>query len=333
VQIKRALDKIPGGMLIIPLLIGSIIRTISPTLPNNTLLKNSFTGGLMFGTVALLGAFYVCLGSTIQLRSAGNIMKKGVSLLLGKILVAALMVLLIKWLVPDQNHMFLGLSALAVAAALSDTNGTLYMTLMSQFGKKEDVASYSIMSMESGPFFTMLILGISGLASFPLQAFVYSLIPLVIGVILGNLDNEMRAYLSQGINVLIPFLALTIGFSIDFKNVILAGAGGIVLGLAVIVITGIVLIALDKLTGGNGVAGVAAASTAGNAALVPVTVAAAYAGYHEVAATATIQVATAVIITVILIPFLTAWYARMIERKKVQQPVTQTREESNLANM
>jgi 2-keto-3-deoxygluconate permease len=181
---------------------------------------------------------------------------------------------------------------------------------LGQLGKKvEDVAAYSIMSLESGPFFTMTILGVAGLASFPLAAFLFAILPLIIGLILGNLDEEMREFLSKGQGVLIPMFALALGFGINLVTVVHAGVSGLALGLAVVVITGAVLISLDRLTGGTGLAGIAAASTAGNAAAVPVAVAAAYAGYGSVAATATVQVAAAVAVTAILVPIITVWYA------------------------
>jgi len=314
--IKRMIDKVPGGMMIIPLLIGAVLRTIFPHLADNTVFKGSFTGGLMTSASALLAAFYICLGATIEFKAAGYILKKGVSLWLGKILLAAIIGLVIKALVPDQNHMFLGLSALAIVAAFSDTNGGLYMALMGQFGKRaEDVAAYSIMSLESGPFFTMLILGVAGLATFPAMGFVYAILPLIIGMILGNLDKDMRKFLSQGQSVLIPMFALALGFGINLKNVVSAGISGLLLGLAVVVITGIVLVLLDRLTGGTGLGGIAAASTAGNAAAVPIAVAALYAGYKGIAATATVQVAAAVIVTSILVPILTAWFSKRDERR------------------
>jgi len=319
-HIKRTIDKVPGGMMIIPLLIGAIIRTIFPHLVANPVFKGSFTGGLMMSASALLAAFYICLGSTIEFKAAGYILKKGVSLWVGKILVAAIIGLSIKELVPDQNHMILGLSALAIIAAFSDTNGGLYMALMGQFGKRaEDVAAYSIMSLESGPFFTMLILGIAGLAAFPAMAFVYAILPLVIGMILGNLDIDMRKFLSQGQSVLIPLFALALGFGINLKDVASAGLAGVILGIAVVIITGIVLVLLDRLTGGTGLGGIAAASTAGNAAAVPVAVAALYTGYKGIAETATVQVAAAVIVTSILVPILTAWYSKRDERKLAAQ--------------
>lgn len=324
-RLKRSIDRIPGGMMILPLLLGAVIRTIFPNLPDNTVFKSSFTGGLLTSAGALLAAFYICLGSTIEFRAAGYILKKGVALWAGKILLAVLIGLLIKAVAPDQNHMFLGLSALAIVAAFSDTNGGLYMALMGQFGKRaEDVAAYSIMSLESGPFFTMMILGVAGLASFPVMSFVYAILPLIVGMILGNLDIDMRKFLSQAQSVLIPMFALALGFGINLADVVSAGASGLLLGLAVVVITGIVLVLLDKLTGGTGLGGMAAASTAGNAAAVPVAVAAVYAGYKGIAATATVQVAAAVIVTSILVPILTAWYSKRDERREAAKTTIRT---------
>jgi 2-keto-3-deoxygluconate permease len=316
-RIKAAIDKVPGGMMLIPLLIGALIRTFLPGIFELPEFKSSFTGGLLTGTSALLAAFYICLGSTIRFQATGYILKKGVSLWAGKIGTTFLIAFLIKAIFPDQNHLFLGLSALAIIAAFSDTNGGLYMALMGQLGKKaEDVAAYSIMSLESGPFFTMLILGVAGLASFPLLAFVFAILPLLLGMILGNLDEKMREFLSKGQDVIIPLFSLAIGAGINLTNVVKAGFSGVILGVAVVVVTGLVLFTIDRITGGNGVAGMAASSTAGNAAAVPMAVAAVYTGYSEIAATATLQVTAAVIVTAIFTPLLTTWYAKRVEQRK-----------------
>lgn len=316
-RIKETIDKIPGGMMLIPLLIGALIRTFLPGIFEMPEFKSSFTGGLLTGTSALLAAFYICLGSTIQFKATGYILKKGVSLWVGKIGTTFIIALLIKAIFPDQNNIFLGLSALAIVAAFSDTNGGLYMALMGQLGKKaEDVAAYSIMSLESGPFFTMLILGVAGLASFPILAFVFAILPLVIGMILGNIDQKMREFLSKAQDVIIPLFSLAIGAGINLTNVVKAGSSGVILGLGVVVITGVVLFAIDHLTGGDGVAGIAASSTAGNASAVPMAVAAVYTGYSEIAATATLQVTAAVIVTAILTPILTTWFAKRAAARK-----------------
>ncbi|GIO63188.1 2-keto-3-deoxygluconate permease [Paenibacillus cineris] len=318
-KIKAAIDKVPGGMMLIPLLIGALIRTFFPQVFDMPEFKSSFTGGLLTGTSALLAAFYICLGSTIRFQATGYILKKGVSLWVGKIGTTFLIALLIKAIFPDQNNLFLGLSALAIIAAFSDTNGGLYMALMGQLGKKkEDVAAYSIMSLESGPFFTMLILGVAGLASFPIMAFVFAILPLLLGMILGNLDEKMREFLSKGQDVIIPLFSLAIGAGINLTNVVKAGFSGVILGIGVVVITGIVLFLIDRLTGGDGVAGIAASSTAGNASAVPMAVAAVYSGYSSIAADATLQVTACVIVTAILTPLLTTWFARRAQRRSSQ---------------
>jgi 2-keto-3-deoxygluconate permease len=84
----------------------------------------------------------------------------------------------------------------------------------------------------------------------------------------------------------------------------------------VVVVTGLVLFIIDRITGGDGVAGIAASSTAGNAAAVPMAVAAVYTGYSEIAATATLQVTAAVIVTAIFTPLITTWFAKRVEQRK-----------------
>nr|WP_235427106.1 2-keto-3-deoxygluconate permease [Cohnella kolymensis] len=150
------------------------------------------------------------------------------------------------------------------------------------------------------------------MASFPLLAFIFSILPLIIGMILGNLDEDMREFLGRGVDVLIPFFALAIGAGINLTNVLQAGLSGIVLGVLVVIVTGVVLFFLDRLTGGKGVAGVAASSTAGNAAAVPVAVAALYPAYQEIASLATLQVTAAVIVTAVLTPIVTAWVYKRV---------------------
>jgi 2-keto-3-deoxygluconate permease len=81
-------------------------------------------------------------------------------------------------------------------------------------------------------------------------------------MLIGNLDREMREFLRRGMPVLIPFVAFALGASLDLAKVWQAGLLGVGLGLAVVVMIGIPLFLADRLTGGTGVAGVAASSTA-----------------------------------------------------------------------
>lgn len=55
--------------------------------------------------------------------------------------------------------MFAGLSVLALVSAMDMTNGGLYASLMNQYGTKEESGAFVLMSLESGPLMTMVILG------------------------------------------------------------------------------------------------------------------------------------------------------------------------------
>ena len=165
------------------------------------------------------------------------------------------------------------------------------------------------MSLESGPFLTMVTLGMAGLAAFPWQAMLGAILPLLIGMAMGNLDREMRGFLGKIAPGLIPFFAFGLGASLDLSKVWSAGLLGVGVGVAVVAVTGIALFFVDCLTGGTGVAGVAAASTAGNAAAVPAIIAAANPVYADAAQSATILVAAAVVITAVMVPLVTAFVA------------------------
>lgn len=309
IAIKRSIERVPGGMMVVPLLVGCLINSFTPETPK---FFGSFTGALFSGALTILAVFYVCMGATIDFATTPYILKKGGALLGTKILCGIIVGLVLGRLLgekPIEAGFFAGLSTLAVVVAINDTNGGLYMALMGQYGKPRDVGAYSVMSLESGPFLTMVTLGVAGLSAFPWQTLVGAIIPLVLGMLLGNLDREMREFLGRAVPVLIPFFAFALGSGINLKTVVTTGLLGVILGLFVVVFSGILLFTTDKLTGGNGVAGLSAASTAGNAAAVPALVAAANPAYLEASKYATLLVAASVVVTSLLVPVITAWWA------------------------
>lgn len=310
VEIKQSIEKVPGGMMVVPLLLGSLITTFFPGTPN---FFGSFTGALFTGALPILAVFYVCMGASIDLKATPYILKKGGTLFATKIVAGVFFGIVLGRILgeaPISGGLFAGLSTLAVVAAVNDTNGGLYMALMGQYGKPRDVGAYTIMSLESGPFLTMVTLGVAGLSAFPWQTLVGSILPLAFGMVLGNLDRNMRDFLGRAVPVMIPFFAFALGAGLDLQKVWQAGLLGLGMGVAVVVVTGFLLFFADRATGGTGVAGVAAASTAGNAAAVPAIVAASNPIYADAAKSATILVAACVVVTAILVPFATAWTAK-----------------------
>jgi 2-keto-3-deoxygluconate permease len=310
-HIKKTIDKIPGGLMICPLLLGTVINTFFPTF-GKTL--GSYTFAMMTGALPIIAVFFFCLGATIDVKMTPYILKKGAALLATKWICGVVACLIVSHFIPTdavvKAGFFTGLSVLAVVCSINDTNGGLYMALLGQYGRYEDAAAYSVMCIEGGPFLTMLTLGLTGLAAFPLTSFVGTILPLMLGVLLGNLDPDMRTFLTPGATLLIPFFAFTLGNALSLKMVFQSGLLGICLGVAVVVFTGTFLILSDRLTGGTGVCGVAAAATAGVSASVPISIAAINKSFVPLVPSATALTATSILVTALLVPLVTSWYAK-----------------------
>ncbi|MDR5816265.1 2-keto-3-deoxygluconate permease [Caballeronia sp. LZ033] len=326
IHIKRAVERVPGGMMIVPLLIGSLIATFAPGMPK---FFGSFTNALFTGSLPILAVFYVCMGAGIDVKATPYLLRKGGALFATKVGTAIVAGIVLGHFLGEQpvsSGLFAGISTLAVVAAMNDTNGGLYMALMGQYGRSEDVGAYTIMSLESGPFLTMVTRGVAGRSACPWPTLVGSSLPLAVGMLLGNLDREMRAFLGRAVPVMIPFFALALGASLDLHKVWQAGLLGIGLGFAVVIVTGIPLYFADRLSGGTGVAGAAAANTAGNAAAVPALIAAANPVYNEAAKSATLLVAACVVVTAIVSPILTASIAKRANARDQARATAKTRE-------
>ncbi len=306
--------------MVVPLLCGAILTTIAP---GTATFFGSFTGALFTGAIPLIAVFFVCIGSTISLHALPKMIRRGGAFLAVKVglgVAAGFALGRVIGFLPIQGGWLAGVSTLAVVAAFNDTNGGLYMALMEYFGRPEDAGAYCIMAIESGPFFTMITLGVAGLASFPWQTLVGAILPLFIGMALGNLDDEMRDFVGKAAPALVPFFAFALGSGLNLAHIWSAGLIGFLLGIAVIAVSGFFLVVADRLTGGTGVAGMAAATTAGNATAVPALVAAADHKYAPAAAPATALVAACVVVTAFLAPFLTAWIDRRARAAKSPPP-------------
>ena len=312
-KIKDSIDRIPGGLMLVPLLLGAMCKTFAPDAPAYF---KGFTQGLMTGVVPILAVWFFCMGASIKLSSTGTVLRKSGTIVITKFVTAWVITMIAALFLPPegiQTGIFAGLSVLAVVCAMDMTNGGLYASLMQSYGTKEEAGAFVLTSIESGPLMSMIILGSSGVAHFEPQIFVGAVLPFIVGFALGNLDPKLRALFAPGSVLMIPFFAFSLGNTIDLATLLSPLAGlGIVLALAVIVLTGIPLILADKYVGGgNGTAGLAASSTAGAAAANPLAIAAVAPQFAPAVPTATVLVAICIIVTSIVVPIITGlWYRK-----------------------
>lgn len=318
-KIMKTMERIPGGLMLVPLFLGAIINTFAPS---SAEYFGSFTGGLMTGTIPILAVWFFCMGAGIQLKSTGTILRKSGTLVITKIAVAWVVAIIAAQFLPEggiQTGLFAGFSVLTLVAAMDMTNGGLYASIMQQYGSKEEAGAFVLMSLESGPLMTMIILGSTGLAAFEPQVFVGAVLPFLVGFLLGNLDGDLRAFFSRATQTMIPFFGFALGNSIDLGVILETGLAGIILGVLVIIVTGIPLMIADKyIGGGNGTAGIAASSTAGAAVANPMIIATMIPEFMPIAEAATALVAASVVVTSILVPILTAFWAQHMKKKEKQ---------------
>src|ERR1700758_456259 len=309
-RIYKTINKGPGGLMVVPLFTGMIINTFFPHL----LKIGGFTQALSdVGYPTILGMYLFTVGTKMTVRTAPRMLKRGFGIMAAKVGMATLIAVSVGKFFDGS---IIGLSTLAVMVAMSDTNGGMFMALTSVMGDKEDAGTYVPQSIETGPFLTMVILVGAGLANIPWLTIVSVIAPIAAGAVFGNLDEDLRDFFGSHEPIIVPFMAFTLGQTINLSAVITAGVPGILLGVFVLVITGAVCIAADRLLGGSGIAGAAASSTAGNSATVPQAVALADHSFAPVADAATLQVAASVIVTAVLTPLLTSWWSRRVAERR-----------------
>lgn len=314
IPIKKTLDKIPGGMMVVPLFLGVLVNTFFPEF----LKIGGFTTALFSAKASstILACFMFLIGSQIHFKLAPKALKKGVLLITGKFIVGAGIGIFVGKVFGPAG--VLGLSPLAILAALTNCNGGLYASLASQYGDETDVGAYALLSLKDGPFFTLVALGASGLAQVPIKSLVAVLIPIIIGMILGNIDSDMRAFLGSSKLLLIPFFSFPLGAGMDLTTIIKAGGPGILLGI-IASLTGIGAFILLKLFKEEPIIGLATGSTAGNAVATPAAVAAIDPTVAVIAATATAQVAAACVVSAIVCPFIVSYAFKVLRKNKLKK--------------
>ncbi len=338
VNILKNIEKVPGGLMVVPLLFGALLNTIDqmhlPFIMNflKSIGVSAFKPGIYeffriggftealfkVGTLTLIALFLFLAGSQMNMRVGGIAMKKGILLTASKYFVGLGVGMLWGKLSGDVYNGFLGLSVMAIIAAMTNGNGGMYAALTAKFGTRSDIGAVAVLSLNDGPFFTLMALGMLG-SNFPIIAFIAVLLPIAIGMLLGNLDHDLHEWFKKGEQLPIPFMAFSLGTGMNmgtFFNPTVVVAG-LVLGLMTLILTGGIGMLVFRLSGEKSqIAPWAEASTAGNAVGTPAAIAAAAAvaagsgmmsageakAFADIAGIASLQISISTMSTAVLTP-------------------------------
>lgn len=303
--------KFPGGMMVIPLVIGCLVNTFIP----QVLQIGGFTTALFKGGQAtLVGLFIFCSGATISFKEVGLPLYKGIILTVLKFAFGFAVGALLNMFFGPAG--ILGLTPFAVIGALTNSNGAIYTALAKEFGDETDMGAIAVLSLNDGPFLTMIAMGASGLADIPVIDIVAAIVPLIVGMILGNLDSEFRTLLSNGLNMVLPVNGFVFGANMSLFTIINAGVPGLIMGLLCVFFTGVCVYWVYSIIRKKpDPMGMAVGTVAGNAVATPAAVAMADTSLQPYVEAATAQTAAAMVITALLTPVMTGFFAKRAAKK------------------
>ena len=174
-QKKFKVPRIPGDIMIYPMIVGLLLNTFCPQVFE---VGGFFTAACRGGSNTIVAAILLFVGAGISFKSTPGAIKTGIVVLIPKLVVAAALGLGVAYFFNDN---FLGLSSVSIIGGITFCNMALYTGIMGEFGDESEQGAVGILFFTAGPAVTMIILGVSGLANIPVGTIIGSILPLVIG--------------------------------------------------------------------------------------------------------------------------------------------------------
>lgn len=297
----KLMKSFPGGTLLIPMLLSAIINTFFPRLFYiGGLTQALFTGNsLNF----ILGAAVFISGCSLNLSTINDVIKRyGILLLARLILTVIFGILFVKFF---GIAGFLGLSSVAFISTLTSMNPTLFLAIMSDKGDAVDKASFSLIALFSSPVIPIFIYNLTSPTDINYMPMISIVIPLILGIIIGNCDKEFAKYLSTGMDFIIVMLGWSVGASINLLDAFSAGLSGIMMVILYYLLTTLPLLLIEKyILKRSGVSSIALSTIAGLSASIPLLLGHSHPEVQLYASRSAAITTLGVVITAVLAPIL-----------------------------
>ncbi len=303
-DILGKVNKVPGGIMIVPMFITAVLNTFVPgVLRIGGPTSGAFSGA---GTMAFIGALLFTAGSQGRYSDLRAICSRGGILVVVRLAVAfAGSWLTIKFFGLDG---FCGASAMAVTVALSNPNPGVYAGLMQSYGDNVDKAAMGVINLIAVPATPLVILGIADGTGFDYMSAISTFIPFALGMILANADEKIRKMFSTATPIILIFVGACLGSSVNLKAILNVGLAEIVIIAILLFIFLPTMVATDRfILRRPGYASVAATCLGGLSVVAPTVIGERLPQYQPYVESATAQLAVVLVFSLIVFPYITKW--------------------------
>lgn len=271
-----------------------------PTLLQDSGMLEGFLGGRNIGFMIAFLTF--AAGLNIDIKGLVNILKyQGILILIKLILAFIVSILYIRFF---GEGGILGVSAIALVTILVSTNPALYVSLAGQYGTQEDVVAFALTSAIVIPATPMLVYAMAGGGSIDWGSIISTIIPLLVGIAIGNLDPDFKVLFKDAVQMMLPILGWNLGQGINIIEGLQSGLSGILLLIVFYVLMSILVIVDRFVFKKSGAIGMSLNSVAGSSSSFPAIIAASYPSVAPYVASATAQLVTGAILSLIFTPIL-----------------------------
>lgn len=305
----KFMKKIPGGLLLIPMLISAVFATFCPNL--------FYIGGLTEALFTKKGINYIvalitfCSATSLDFKSLAKVLKKqGLMLLVKIILCMAFSLLFFKFF--GETGVW-GISLLSFVCVLASLNPSLYIALTKDYATKTDESAFGLLGLLCLPVFPIIIYSVAQSQAIDFSPIISTLIPLILGILIANFDKDFASIFKGSTTMLTPFMGWSFGTGINLIESFKSGLQGLVLVVIFYVIIALPIFLFEvKILKSSGVSALGMSSMAGLTVSVPLILSQNSDYLASIAGTAASQIALGVVVTSVITPML----VKMLAKKK-----------------
>ena len=298
----KAINKIPAGTFLVPLIVSMILFTFWPNLFHIGGLTESLLTSSGTGFISAVLSFST--GTRINIKVLKRLLKHQGVLLLTKVMIA--LILSFAFLAVFGTDGFLGVSSIAFVGAMFSLNPAVQVSILDNYGYKEDSAIMGLSAAVTLPMLPLIVFMLfysnASLTELDWMPIVSALLPFLIGITLGNLDPAIGKLFGPLVGALLPFLGWNLGQSMNLKDALSAGLPGLLLTLIFIVIMSSLYLVDRFILKKDGISALAMMTVAGISTVVAPTIAEVFPHLQAEVTAANSQILLASIITSIFTP-------------------------------